>query len=1374
VTVELAATGLTSVAGQFLTITDTPIPNVLVQIGTVQAHSDAAGNFLLQNVPDGTQPLMIDANVAVAGYPIYKVDLQLTAGQTVTLPTFRITPPPPPERYTPINNATQTQVITDPRYPGFELTLPAGARIIGWDGVYKSKIAIERVLPNQLPVPAPPGPTRSLYQIHFGTPMGGIPSARLPVTLPNDQGLEPGQQGEIWWYDAAPTGGPGAWKLAGTATVSADGTRVVSNPGVGIDRFCGVCGLVCFVNRLLGLDNPNPESPEGADPVDLALGQMRFSKTDLVLPGRVPALIRRTHYPIDPFGNIAGFQLGLGPGWALSVEMVILEVNASLRRLILPGAARFDFVLQPNGTFVQTTHRLFAGAVLSSQGGGAHRVRFKDGTVWRFARSTIAGVDLLVEESDRNGNLLTVERSGNAVTRILEPSGRALTFTYAGGRISQVTDPIGRVVRYTYNNGRLETVTDAAGGITRYTYNADGRILTITDAKGIEFIRNEYSSLSGRILKQFEADGSVWTFKYSVLPRVIATLNPAVVEESAESIAAGLSGDLRNPPFSSTVIDPRGNSTTYTLFAGFDTSVTDALGQRTVLERDGIGQITRVVDPLGRVTRVEYDPRGNTTRIIDPQNDVTVFEYEPTFSGVTKITDALGNVTSFDYDTQGNLKVVTDPEQNSKPEAERLKTRFSYDSFGQPITVADPLGNVTTLTYDEHGDLASVADPLGNTSTLAHDVVSRLIAQTDPRSRTTTLGYDSLNQITSTVDALGGETRFSYDRNGNLLSVTDARNNVVQYEYNEMDRLTRRTDPLGRQETFTYDANGNLATATDRKGQTATFSYDKLDRRIKSEYADGALAQFQYDALGRLTNANDTADPHRPMSFVYDAVDRLEAETTTLGSVRYIYDAVDRRTQMLASGTEPVSYDYDRNSRLRTVTQFPLNPATFEYDASDRRTRLTLPNGVSTDYQYDAASRLSALTYRNAIGLLGDLRYQYDSLGNRVAIDGSLAGSKLPGAVSQASYDAANQQLQFGDRRLTYDANGNVESITDPSGLTNFSWDARNRLLGVTGPTTSAAFTYDTFGRRASKNVDGRPTQYTYDGDDFISERVSGTQILYLRSLITDETLVRNGTENFLADPLGSTVGLTDTSGVVRTKYAYQPFGSTSSSDAPSDNRLRFTGREYDETALYYYRARYYDPGLQRFLSEDPLGFGGGDANLYAYTFNNPLNFADPTGQLALDWCIAPPPEPSDDLSGRKEVLEFANDELNGLRHHLTEGLWENRVERLRALSQKEPFTRNLRKLNRKAGYWRLFATNRVLLQAYKGVGLLGEVCQGATIAVNFYRIGRLWGQLNDLEQQIRDVEQRRRLRERQSVAPFVPPDAGGTCNPRANICVTP
>jgi RHS repeat-associated protein len=263
-----------------------------------------------------------------------------------------------------------------------------------------------------------------------------------------------------------------------------------------------------------------------------------------------------------------------------------------------------------------------------------------------------------------------------------------------------------------------------------------------------------------------------------------------------------------------------------------------------------------------------------------------------------------------------------------------------------------------------------------------------------------------------------------------------------------------------------------------------------------------------------------------------------------------------------------------------------------QYDALGRRTLLTLPNGVSTEYAYDPGSRLSALVYRNALGPLGDLSYQYDAAGNRIATGGLWARTGIPAPVPSSTYDQANEQLASGDVTQTFDPNGNLLTQTDASGTTTYTWDARNRLIGINSPTLTASFTYDALGRRISKTIDGAATTFHYDRLDIVRETGSAGDAAYLRTLRIDEALARrdpSGTLAYVADALGSTIALADSSAALTTEYTYEPFGRTDVTGSSSVNSFQFTGRENDGTGLYYFRARYQHAGVARFLSEDPL-----------------------------------------------------------------------------------------------------------------------------------------------------------------------------------------
>lgn len=112
--------------------------------------------------------------------------------------------------------------------------------------------------------------------------------------------------------------------------------------------------------------------------------------------------------------------------------------------------------------------------------------------------------------------------------------------------------------------------------------------------------------------------------------------------------------------------------------------------------------------------------------------------------------------------------------------------------------------------------------------------------------------------------------------------------------------------------------------------------------------------------------------------------------------------------------------------------------------------------------------------------------------------------------------------------------------------------------------------------------------------------------------------MIAGVTSNFLTDALGSPIAVTNNSGVVQTEYTYEPFGKTTVSGASNTSSYQYTDRENDGTGLYYYRARFYSPRLQRFISEDPIEFKGGDANLYAYVWNRPLALVDPVGLAGI------------------------------------------------------------------------------------------------------------------------------------------------------------
>jgi RHS repeat-associated protein len=383
---------------------------------------------------------------------------------------------------------------------------------------------------------------------------------------------------------------------------------------------------------------------------------------------------------------------------------------------------------------------------------------------------------------------------------------------------------------------------------------------------------------------------------------------------------------------------------------------------------------------------------------------------------------------------------------------------------------------------------------------------------------------------------------------------------------------------------------------------------DAQSERIKSGYGDGSSTSFTYDSVNRLLQVYDSNSGLIQMG--YDDLDRLTQELTPQGAVNYSYDSIGRRTSMTANGLAPVNYQYDNASRLTQVAQ-GSNAVNLGYDNAGRRTSLTYPNGTATNYFYDNASRLNEILHQGPSGTIEDLSYAYDAAGNRISFNRTDSQAELPQAV-QAAYNAANQMIHFNTDTLTYDANGNLTF----DGTTTYTWDGRNRLSQMSNANVSASFVYDSLGRRVSKTINGATTKYLYDGNDVIAEIQYGAiSATYLRSLNVDEPFLRASSvaEYYHTDALGSTLALTDQTGTVQTTYSYDPFGNTTIAGS-STNPFQYTGRENDGTGLYFNRARYLNIMLQRFINEDPLGFAGGNSNLYAYVFNSPINYIDLLG----------------------------------------------------------------------------------------------------------------------------------------------------------------
>lgn len=1204
-----AKPGETALSGQVLKLDGEPLAEVTLQIAGSKSttRTDRTGRFLLTDFTAGHIVLSIDgttANTQKETYGYFEVGVDIIAGQTNVLSYTIWMPVLDMEHAVTIPSTTQSEVVvTTPLIPGLELHIPPQSSIIDRHGNPVTKISITPVPLKQPPFPLPGG---VVVPVYFTIQPGGAyikvqnPSGPQGAQLfyPNSFHYPARTLFNFWDYNADSKG----WFVYGHGKVSTDLSQVIPDPSTVIYEFTGAMVSNPASNA------PPPASPggkPGGEPVDLQTGLFIYKKTDLVLADVIPIALTRTYRQNDSVSRAFGI------GASHPYDMFLVGDNANSPEgytyvdLIMADGGRIHFSrttpcntldgscsIAP-ATFTSFSPTSFYGATLQFFT-SVWKLTKKDGTVYTFPDCTNCGLSqpaAVIGMQDRFGNALTFTRDNNSnLTQITSPNGRWIKFTYdTSNRITQAQDIIGRTVNYTYDpGGRLSTVTDANGGVWTYTYDPANNMLTIQDARQIVYLNNQYDP-NNRVIKQTQADNGIYQFAYTL----DADGNVTQTNVTAPN------GNVEQVAFNSD---------------GYVTSDTYALGkteQQTITyNRQPVSDLLlSVTDALSRQTSYTYDPMGNVTSITllagTPSATTTTLSYEPVFNQLTAVTDPLGHTTSLNYDTNGNLIAVVDPLGNP--------TEMAYNSAGQPISVTDPLGNTTQFAYDL-GDLVQITDPLARTVNRFVDSAGRLVSVTDPMGQITQRVYNQLNLITSVTDPKGNKTDFAYDPNGNLSSVTDANNHATQYTYDNMDRIATRKDALLNQGSYQYDGNWNLTQFTDRRGKVTTYSYDGLNRRTFAGFGTQtgptyeSTINYTYDAGNRLTKAVDSISGTTTRS--YDDQARKVTETTPQGAVSYTYDAAGRRASLTVPGQAVANYTLDAANRLTQIVQGSTT-VLIGYDVDYRRTTLTLPDGIVVNYSYDSASQLSGMSYTLSPATLGNLSYSYDALGRRDSLGGSFARTGLPLAITTTAYNADNQLTTWGTANLFYDLNGNMTS----DGTHSYTWDARNHLKQIDSGTT-ASFTYDPFGRRATKSIVGTSTTFLYDGANAVQEVIGGMNTANSLMGKTDEVFQRTdsaGALSFLADGLGSTLALADSTGTLQTQYTFEPFGNTTSTGSASTNSFAYTGRELDATGLYFYRARYYSSALQRFVSEDPIGLVGG-INTFVYVRNSPVNLRDPLG----------------------------------------------------------------------------------------------------------------------------------------------------------------
>jgi RHS repeat-associated protein len=830
----------------------------------------------------------------------------------------------------------------------------------------------------------------------------------------------------------------------------------------------------------------------------------------------------------------------------------------------------------------------------------------------------------------------------NRRTTMTDSAGGVTTYKYDGyGNVIEQKDALGRVTKTVYDNlnrstqvnkplGITETTeydavnqrftTDGEGRRTEYQYDALNRNVLIIDPLGHR-TQNIYDG-AGNIRRVIDAKGRITAYSYDELNRKIAATQAfCTVDATTMSYIYDAASNLRYE--------------------------TNGRGFTTEYKYDEFNRQNLVIDARGKKTRTEYDVAGKATKTIDAYNNVNTSVYD-TFGRLIKSIDAIGDVVA----------------------------ETEYDAIDRAIKSTDTFGKIISIDYDDQLRKKTTVDQHGVVTVEIKDAVGN-IKDVYQANRHTHYDFDDLNRKAQVIDAEGGVTKYEYFKDNQTKSMTDAAGNVTSYGYDGGGRMTTETNFFGTRR-YGYDDVNNRTDMLDRNGRVIRYAIDNLNRVVAEDWLSllpvAVLKKFTYgyDANGNVTFADDGNIRYEYSYEERDLVERVDQFRSGQVPVSFVYkyDDVENliETNELVNGSLQAitKYKYEDPRYYNTqVTQFGVGLANkrvdFVYAADSglmREVDRYLDNQliVKTTNAYDDFGRLTGITHTNGAGVISTHGYDYDAL-NRLTAESrdgvsrqfgydnidqvkSVSGSNSEsydydknGNRTNAGYEhvAQNRLTSDGIYSYDYDDEGNRTKRTEiaTGKVDEYTWDYRNRLVSVVSKDKfgavlqAVAYEYDVNDLRVKKTVNGVVENYYLDGDNiaFVTDGAGSQTFHYMYGLEADQVLAQDlptGMVWSLADRLGSINVLVNEQGVIVDQRTYDSFGNTLSQLNPAVKfRFGYTGRESDpETGLYYYRARYFDPNVGRFISTDPIGFEAGDANVYRYVFNNSTTHTDPSGEI--------------------------------------------------------------------------------------------------------------------------------------------------------------
>jgi RHS repeat-associated protein len=550
--------------------------------------------------------------------------------------------------------------------------------------------------------------------------------------------------------------------------------------------------------------------------------------------------------------------------------------------------------------------------------------------------------------------------------------------------------------------------------------------------------------------------------------------------------------------------------------------------------------------------------------------------------------------------------------------------------------------------YDSDGNVTAVVPPGRTPHTFSYSLLDQEQAYIPP----------DLDLDPSTPAE--GTTHVAYDLDRNVDFVTRADGTVIDYAYDDAGRLERLC------------LTGCLPGGSSERHVTYGTTGPQAGKLLQITSASGTAMSFDWDGP-LLTTATLFGDITGTLGLTYN--DHLQVDTETVGgsSIAYAYDldglilhagdlTVNRslpasgqigttgRVVSSTLGATLETWTYDPYGALASLTSSYAGTAGFVEaitgrDAlgriTDRTEAVRDGSGTTTTktyhYGYDEADRLAAVTIDGTLAS----SYTYDTNGVRLTYTGARGTEETMCTDSTPAIDAQDRVLCYGGAEYTYNENGELVAKNRGTETTTYAYDVFGQLGLVHLPDgRSIEYVLDPLGRRVGKKVTAPGGASTVQrgflyvdglriGAELNSDSSLKSRFVYGTGRSVPDYMMKDGvTYRLVADHLGSVRAVIRVAdGVVVQQLAYDEFGNVLIDTAPGFQPFGFAGGLYDaDTGLLHFGAREYDAALGRWTSKDPLRFRGGDVNIYAYVWNDPINVNDPSGlggdvlQGTIDW----------------------------------------------------------------------------------------------------------------------------------------------------------